>query len=128
VILVLALAAGVAAGTGLRLLLRRDLLRACLGLVLMGSGVNLALFAAGGGISSVPPVIKAGEERLRTAADPVPQALALTAIVIGFALMAFALVLVLRQIELQRSDDALDLGPAATGVHPPPAASEGSGA
>jgi multicomponent Na+:H+ antiporter subunit C len=67
------------------------------------------LFSAGRIGSTQPPVVPLGESVLAGAANPLPQALVLTAIVIGFALVCFSLVLVLRLIERARTDDALAL-------------------
>lgn len=100
-----ALALGVVVGAGTYLLLSRDLLRCVIGVAMIGAGVNLLLFAAGRLGSGAPPVIAAGETVLAAAANPLPQALTLTAIVIGFALLAFSLVLALRLIRAAGSDD-----------------------
>ncbi|NBD21344.1 cation:proton antiporter [Aquabacterium fontiphilum] len=119
----LALTIWVTLSTGLYLTLSRDLLRCVLGLAIVGSGANLLLFLTGRIGSGQPPVVPLGETVLSQAANPLPQALVLTAIVIGFALMCFSLVLVLRLIERQRTDDVLDLRlaepPGGDGVKPP---------
>jgi multicomponent Na+:H+ antiporter subunit C len=79
---------------GVLLLLSRDLFRTLVGLAVLGGAVNLAVFLAGRPGSLTPPIIPWGLDRLPAgAADPLPQALVLTAIVIGFALLCFALVL-----------------------------------
>ncbi len=79
---------------GVLLLLSRDLFRTLVGLAVLGGAVNLAVFLAGRPGSLTPPIIPMGLDRLPAgAADPLPQALVLTAIVIGFALLCFALVL-----------------------------------
>jgi len=94
---------------GLYLALSRDVLRCVVGLALLGSAVNLLLLAAGRLGSARPPVIEAGGQVLQGAANPLPQALVLTAIVIGFALMCFALVLVMQLLRRVGTDDALAL-------------------
>jgi multicomponent Na+:H+ antiporter subunit C len=94
---------------GVYLMLSRDVLRCVLGLAVLGSGANLALFAAGRLGPEAPPVVPLGETVLREAANPLPQALVLTAIVIGFSLVCFSLVLVLRLIQRADTDDALAL-------------------
>jgi multicomponent Na+:H+ antiporter subunit C len=102
---------------GLYLAMSRDLLRIVLGLAVLGGGVNLLLFASGRVGSPEPAVVPIGERVLAaTAANPLPQALVLTAIVIGFALLCFSLVLVMRLIHDARTDDALALRLA----EPPP--------
>ena len=94
---------------GLYLALSRDVLRCVVGLALLGSAVNLLLLAAGRLGSAQPAVIEAGGRVLQEAANPLPQALVLTAIVIGFALMCFALVLVMQLVRRVGTDDALAL-------------------
>ena len=81
---------------GLYLALSRDVLRCVVGLALLGSAVNLLLLAAGRLGSAQPAVIEAGGRVLQEAANPLPQALVLTAIVIGFATTAFIVQLALR--------------------------------
>lgn len=100
-----ALALGAVISAGSYLLLSRDILRCVIGLAMIGGGVNLLLFTAGRLGSGVPPVIRDGELVLTTAANPVPQALVLTAIVISFALLCFSLVLALRLVRDAGSDD-----------------------
>jgi multicomponent Na+:H+ antiporter subunit C len=80
---------------GVYLALSRDLLRCVIGVSLIGAAANLVMFIAGRVGTMVPPVIPAGAAVLDAAVNPLPQALVLTAIVIGFALTCFSLVLVL---------------------------------
>lgn len=94
---------GVLFATGTYLMMHRTLTRIILGVGVMGNGVNLLIIATGGPSGS-PPVI--GE--LGTFADPVPQALVLTAIVIGFALQAFLLSLAWRNWTLDGNDEVED--------------------
>jgi multicomponent Na+:H+ antiporter subunit C len=94
---------------GIYLALSRDVVRCVLGLAVLGSAANLVLFAAGRIGSPLPAVVPLGDEVLASAANPLPQALVLTAIVIGFALVCFSLVLVLRLIREARTDDATAL-------------------
>ena len=92
-----AIALGVLSGCGVFLLLRARTFPVVLGLTLLSYAVNLFLFAMGRLKSGAPAVIGAAAD----AADPLPQALVLTAIVIGFAMTAFAIMLSLRaQAEL----------------------------
>jgi multicomponent K+:H+ antiporter subunit C len=83
---------GLLVGCGVYLLLRARSFAVILGLVLISYGTNLFLFASGRLATNRPPLI--GQEG--GYADPLPQALVLTAIVIGFAMTAFVLVLALR--------------------------------
>jgi len=83
-------------GCGVYMVLSRHLVRMILGLSLLTSAVNLVIFLAGRIRSAQPPLIPEGAERLGESADPVPQALVLTAIVIGFALTVVLAALALR--------------------------------
>ena len=107
----LALASGVLYAVGIYLMLRRRLAQLVIGLGLLSNGTNLLIFTAGGLTRARPPVIAAGATVLEPPyADPVPQALVLTAIVIGFGLTAFSLVLAHRVHETVGSDDVDDVG------------------
>ena len=104
--LLLALAAGVLYAAGIYLMLRRRLAQLIIGLGLLSNGTNLLIFTAGGLTRGHPPVVPAGADALVPPyADPVPQALVLTAIVIGFGLLAFLLVLAHRVHATVGTDD-----------------------
>jgi multicomponent Na+:H+ antiporter subunit C len=105
----MALTVGIASAAGVYLALSRDVIRCVLGLAILGGAANLALFASGRLGSVAPAVVPLGSTALADAANPLPQALVLTAIVIGFALLCFSLVLALRLIEQGGTDDALEL-------------------
>jgi multicomponent Na+:H+ antiporter subunit C len=92
----LAFAAAWLFGCGLYMVLSRHVLRMVLGLSLLTTAVNLVVFQAGRIGSVQPPLIPEGAERLGESADPLPQALVLTAIVIGFALSVILVALALR--------------------------------
>ncbi|MFO1318010.1 MAG: Na+/H+ antiporter subunit C [Burkholderiales bacterium] len=87
--LVIALAIGALGSTGVYLLLRGRTFSLVLGLSLLSYAVNLFLFAAGGVRFGQPPIVGASVAMT----DPLPQALVLTAIVIGFGMTAFLVVL-----------------------------------
>ncbi len=102
----LALSTGVLFATGMYMLLRRSIVKILIGLVLMGHGANLLILTSAGILRGSPPLIPQGEERIADAhADPLPQALILTAIVISFAIVSFACVLVKRAYEIAGTDD-----------------------
>jgi multicomponent K+:H+ antiporter subunit C len=95
--LLLALGIGVLAGSGIWLLLRQRTFEVVLGLTLLGYGINLFIFAMGRvQVDAVPILAKGQPATLATVADPLPQALVLTAIVIGFAMTALLLAIALR--------------------------------
>jgi len=94
---VLAILAGVMAAASVYLLLSRHVVRMLLGLILLSNTANLLIFFSGRLGSTVPPLVPEGLPAPPAAvANPLPQALILTAIVISFGLLAFALVLVYR--------------------------------
>jgi multicomponent K+:H+ antiporter subunit C len=103
--LVLALGIGVLTAAGVWLLLRPRTFQVIIGLSLLGYAVNLFIFAMGRLRAGAPPVLK-GEGPVDPAsyADPVPQALVLTAIVISFALTALFLVVLLTSRGITGSD------------------------
>ncbi len=109
--LLLALASGILYAAGIYLMLRRRLAQLIIGLGLLSNGTNLLIFTAGGLTRGRPPVIEGGSDQLLGPyADPVPQALVLTAIVIGFGLLSFSLVLAHRVHATTGSDDVDDVG------------------
>ena len=112
--LMLILSLSVLVAASVLLILSRDTLRLVVGLAMLGGAANLMVFLAGrpgSGLSPIlPPIIAAGTESLpAAAANPLPQALVLTAIVIGFALLCFALVLIanLARQDARQDSDAL---------------------
>jgi len=105
----IALTVGITVAAGVYLALSRDLFRCVIGLGVLGSAINLLFLAAGRVSVMDPAVIPLGETVLRDASNPLSQALVLTAIVIGFALICFSLTLALRVIQSAQTDDALDL-------------------
>ncbi len=89
--------AGILMAASVWLMLSRNLVKFLLGLVLIGNVANLVIFASGGLTYGAPPLIADGQTvPTELVANPLPQALILTAIVIGFGLVAFTLVLALR--------------------------------
>jgi multicomponent Na+:H+ antiporter subunit C len=115
-----ALAIGAVVAAGVYLVLARDLLRCVIGVSLIGAAANLSMFVAGRIGTMTPPVVPAGETVLIAAANPLPQALVLTAIVIGFALTCFSLVLVLALKHVTGAADSALLRDAE-----PPAGTDG---
>ena len=100
----LLLAIGALTGVGLYLITARSLSRIILGFALLGHAAVLALVTAGGPSGSAPLVSSGAAGEAATLSNPVPQALALTAIVIGFGLTLFLLALARRQDVLSGDD------------------------
>jgi len=106
--LVLAIAIGVLTGSGVWLLLRPRTFQFIMGLTLLSYAVNLFIFSMGsvrvGGTPVISQTDQAGGIDPSLYTDPVPQALVLTAIVIGFATTALFLVLLLASRGLSGND------------------------
>lgn len=102
----MAIIVGLLYASGIYLMLRRSLVKLVVGLVLLGNGVNLLIFLLGGLVRGKPPIIAPDASMLgEIYADPVPQALILTAIVISFGLQSFAIVLIKRTYLVVGTDD-----------------------
>ena len=97
---VFAITLGVLTASGVYLLLRARIFPVVMGLTLISYAVNLFIFAMGRLGTGVPAVIGKSAEY----DDPLPQALVLTAIVIGFAMTAFVVVLALRGLGELKTD------------------------
>ncbi len=92
------------------LMLSKFLVRVLLGVVLLGNAVNLLLFTSGRILREVPPIIPAGHDVPQAlTANPLPQALILTAIVISFSFFAFLLVLVYRAYQDLGTDNGNEM-------------------
>jgi multicomponent Na+:H+ antiporter subunit C len=115
----LALVVGVISAVSLHLMLTRSFVKVVLGIGLLSNAVNLVIFTAAGLTRGLPALIsKTAEGPPEVHADPVPQALVLTAIVITFAIQAFALVLVYRVFRVTGTDDPDALVASEYGVGP----------
>lgn len=114
--LVLPLLAALLIAAGVFLVLARALIRVILGLSLISYGVNLGILIAGAGFrQDAPPLLDvAGPYN-----DPLPQALILTAIVIGFGTTALLLVLSVRAYQASGTDHVQELAERPDPVSPP---------
>ena len=99
----LAIAIGILSACGIFLMLRPRTFSLVLGLTLLSYAVNLFLFASGRLRMDAPPLIRDGANYT----DPLPQALVLTAIVIGFGMTAYLVMLALRALA-ESGDDSVD--------------------
>jgi multicomponent K+:H+ antiporter subunit C len=102
--LLLALGIGTLTGCGVWLLLRARTFDAVLGLTLLSYAVNLFIFVMGRWKTDAAPIVSGAGATLANTADPLPQALVLTAIVISFAMTALLLALALRTHAATGSD------------------------
>ena len=103
--MILAIAIGVLGGSGVWLLLRPRTFQVLMGLALLSYAVNLFIFAMGSLSLDKEPIVQPGlVPNLENYTDPLPQALVLTAIVIGFATTALFLVVLLASRGLSDTD------------------------
>ena len=103
--LIIAIAIGVLFGSGVWLILRPRSFQVLTGLMLMSYAVNLFIFVVSGVRTGAPPLVPAdGMPDLSSYGDPIPQALVLTAIVIGFATTALYLVILIGSRGLTGTD------------------------
>lgn len=101
----LAVCVGILYSAAIYLILRRSIVKLVIGLVLLSNASNLLIFTAAGLTREAPPLIPETGPLPALVADPLAQALILTAIVIGFGVLAFAVVLIRRAYEVVEADD-----------------------
>ncbi|MEM8925551.1 MAG: Na+/H+ antiporter subunit C [Actinomycetota bacterium] len=100
-VIMVAVVVGVLLGGGTYLILREAPINLVIGLTLLSYGVNLLLFTSSRLQDLLPPIVdKKATPDPEAIADPLPQALILTAIVISFAVTAFTVILVNRRLDL----------------------------
>lgn len=103
---VLSCLVGIYFAASIYLMLSRHIIRLLLGVALLSNAVNLLIFTAGRLVHVVPPVVPLGLPTPDVVtANPLPQALVLTAIVIAFSIFAFLLVLAMRAYQELGTDD-----------------------
>ena len=120
--ILMALLVGVFFSVAVYLFLSRHIIRMLLGAAVLGNAVNLLIFTSGRLTPEAPPIISTGPAgTAEIMANPLPQALILTAIVISFSFFAFLLVLSFRAYQELGTDDAVEMRIAEpTGETAPP--------
>ena len=113
--ILVASALAVVTACGVFLVLRARTFPVILGLSLLGYAVNFFIFATGRLVSGAPPILD--QEGVAGHADPLPQALVLTAIVIGFAMTGFLVELAIRAWA-ETGSDHVDAGRGRAGAAP----------
>ena len=97
---------GILFAAAIYMMLRRSIVKLVIGLILLSNAANLLIFVVSGMTRGAPPLLPEGTGApLGAIADPLPQALILTAIVIAFGVLAFAVVLIRRAYEVVGTDD-----------------------
>ncbi|WP_439510886.1 Na+/H+ antiporter subunit C [Marinimicrobium koreense] len=96
---------GVMFASAIYMMLRRSIVKLVTGLIILSNAANLLIFAVAGLTRGAPPLLGEGGTMDAMVADPLPQALILTAIVIAFGVLAFAVVLIHRAYDVVGTDD-----------------------
>lgn len=107
--LLLAVVIGMLYAGGLYMMLRRSMGTMIIGLALLSHAANLLIFTVSGLTRGRPPLLPHNGAPAGPVSDPLPQALILTAIVIGFGVLAFALALMHRTYEITGTEDLDEL-------------------
>ena len=102
---ILAILVGVLYTAGVYMLLRRSILKFIIGIIFMSNATNLLVFLSAGLIPGNPAFVDGTTTDTAHLADPMPQALVLTAIVIGLGMVVFILALKYKFFEVTGTDD-----------------------
>lgn len=103
---IMAIVVGLLYAAAIYMMLRRSIVKLVIGLMLLSNAANLLIFTSAGMTRGAPPLIPIGSVLPDgPVADPLPQALILTAIVIAFGVLAFAVVLIHRAYNIIRTDN-----------------------
>ena len=109
--ILMAILVGILYTAGVYMLLRRSILKFIIGIIFMSNATNLLVFLSAG-LEAGKPVFLEGKEGVASAfADPLPQALVLTAVVIGLGIMVYLLAVKYRFFNETGSDDLDELKP-----------------
>ena len=107
----LAILVGVLYTAGVYMLLRRSILKFIIGIIFLSNATNLLLFLSAGLVPGEPVFVEQGDPVTTTLADPLPQALVLTAVVIGFGIVVYLLAVKYRLFSETQTDDLDQLKP-----------------
>lgn len=112
---------GIFFAAAIYLILSKAVIRMLLGIALLGNAVNLLIFTLGRITREIPPIVPPElAQPVEAVANPLPQALILTAIVIGFALFTFLMVLGYRAYQELDADNTDNMRLAEVENAPPP--------
>ncbi len=103
--IMLAILTGVLYTAGVYMLLRRSILKFIIGIIFMSNATNILVFLAAGVVRGNPAFVNETIADTKPVADPLPQALVLTAIVIGLGIIVFTLALKYKYFQLTGTDD-----------------------
>jgi multicomponent Na+:H+ antiporter subunit C len=109
--ILLAILVGVLYTAGVYMLLRRSILKFIIGIIFLSNATNLLVFLSAGIVPGNPAFLKAEGNDISAFADPLPQALVLTAVVIGLGIVVYLLAVKYRFFNETGSDDLDQLKP-----------------
>lgn len=109
--IILAILVGVLYTAGVYMLLRRSILKFIIGILFLSNATNLLVFLAAGIVPGEPVFIEGEDALAEHFADPLPQALVLTAVVIGFGMVVYLLAVKYRLFYETKTDDLDQLKP-----------------
>lgn len=107
--IILSVLIGILYTAAVYLLLRRSIVKLIIGIILLSNATNLLIFVSAGLSPGSPPFVSEAGKAAENISDPLPQALVLTAIVIGFGIVAFTLALKFKFFEATGTDDLDEL-------------------
>ncbi len=103
--ILIAIVVGILYAAGVYMLLRRSIVKFIIGIIFMSNATNLLIFLSAGLVQGNPAFVNATTTDTSRMADPTPQALVLTAIVIGLGMVVFILALKYKYFEITGTDD-----------------------
>lgn len=109
--ILIAILVGLLYTAGVYMLLRRSMLKFIIGIIFLGNATNLLVFLSAGLVAGRPAFLENGEGHAGVYADPLPQALVLTAVVIGLGVVVYLLAIKYRFFSETGSDDLDQLKP-----------------
>ena len=109
--ILLAILVGVLYTAGVYMLLRRSILKFIIGIIFLSNATNLLVFLSAGLVPGEPVFVEEGSPAATNLADPLPQALVLTAVVIGFGIVVYLLAVKYRLFSETQTDDLDQLKP-----------------
>ena len=103
--ILMAILTGVLYSAGVYMILRRSIIKFIIGIIFLGNATNLLVFLSAGIVPGKPAFVDAHTDAAHILTDPLPQALVLTAIVIGFGLVVFVMALKYKFFNITGTDD-----------------------
>lgn len=109
--IIIAILVGVLYSAGVYMLLRRSILKFIIGIIFLSNATNLLVFVSAGLVGGLPVFLDGKIGRMEDFADPLPQALVLTAVVIGLGIVVYLLAIKYRLFNETGTDDLDQIKP-----------------